>query len=50
MELDSSVNLSVDKELNMTSVLGPEDFAAKVLSVMPEDVKSGDLGRWKDII
>lgn len=44
MELDSSVNLSVDKELNMTSVLGPEDFAAKVLSVMPKDVKSGDLG------
>ena len=42
MELDSSVNLSVDKELNMTSVLGPEDFAAKVLSVMPKDVKSGD--------
>ena len=28
----------------MTSVLGPEDFAAKVLSVMPKDVKSGDLG------
>ena len=44
MELDSSVNLSVDKELNMTSVLGPEDFAAKVLSVMPKDLKSGDLG------
>lgn len=28
----------------MTSVLGSEDFGAKVLSVMPEDVKSGDLG------
>ena len=44
MELDTSVSLSLDRELEITSELGADAFAAKVLSCMPEDVKSGDLG------
>ena len=40
MELDSSVSLSVDRELDVNSALEPEKFAAKVLSCMPEDVRS----------
>ena len=44
MELDSSVSLSVDRELDVRSALEPEKFAAKVLSCMPDDVRSGDLG------
>lgn len=44
MELDSSVRLSVDRSLEIISELGPEAFASKVLSCMPKDVRSGDLG------
>lgn len=44
MELDTSVRLSLDRELEIISELGADAFAAKVLSYMPEDVKSGDLG------
>lgn len=44
MELDTSVRLSLDRELEIISELGAEAFAAKVLSYMPVDVKSSDLG------
>lgn len=44
MEFDNSVSLTTDRVLNITSELGPEEFAAKVLAAIPTDVKSGDLG------
>ena len=44
MEMDSSVRLSVRKEIDVVSALGADDFAAKVLSVMPSDAKSANLG------
>ena len=44
MEFDNSVSLTTDRVLNITSELGPEEFAAKVLAAIPSDVKSGDLG------
>lgn len=50
MELDSSVNLSLDREVKAVSPLAPEKFAAQLLSLMPEDVKSGDLGCGRIIV
>lgn len=44
MEFDNSVSLTTDRVLNITSELGPEEFAAKVLAAIPSDVKSGNLG------
>lgn len=44
MELDSSISLSVDRELDIVSELAPDAFAEKVLSCIPGDVKSGNLG------
>lgn len=44
MEFDNSVSLTTDRVLNITSELGPDEFAAKVLAAIPSDVKSGDLG------
>ena len=44
MEFDNSVSLTTDRVLHITSELGPEEFAAKVLAAIPSDVKSGDLG------
>ena len=44
MEMDSSVPMVVGTEINTVSKLEPDDFAGKVLSLMPSDVKSADLG------
>lgn len=44
MEFDNSVSLTTDRVLNISSELGPEEFAAKVLAAIPSDVKSGNLG------
>lgn len=44
MDFDNSVSLTTDRVLNITSELGPEEFAAKVLAAIPSDVKSGNLG------
>ncbi len=44
MELDSSVVLTVKREVDVVSALSPDDFAAKVLSVMPSEAKSENLG------
>ena len=44
MDFDNSVSLTTDRVLNITSELGPEEFAAKVLAAVPSDVKSGNLG------
>lgn len=42
--MDSSVRLSVKKEIDIVSGLNADDFAAKVLSVMPSDARSANLG------
>ena len=44
MEMDTSVSMTVGAEMNVVSHLEPDDFAHRVLELMPSDVKSADLG------
>lgn len=42
--MDTSVSMTVGAEMNVVSHLEPDDFAHRVLELMPSDVKSADLG------
>ena len=42
--MDTSVSMTVGAEMNVVSHLEPDDFAHRVLELMPSDVKSTDLG------
>ena len=41
--MDTSVSMTVGAEMNVVSHLEPDDFAHRVLELMPSDVKSADL-------
>lgn len=42
--MDTSVSMTVGAEMNVVSHLEPNEFAHRVLELMPSDVKSADLG------